>query len=126
MHRRSERAAVAGKVTPKPGEAERRNRIIQEFRLRRDIEYEEKIRRESPDYWRWKEAMRLESNRADAELNRQLRAAGCRPVSRSLTLKEKVKKLQQLESRNRAEIAILRELESDSPKKPGRYTIRSR
>ena len=102
-----------------------RSRIIEEHQLRMEVARDEKARRESPEYWRWKENIRLQGDRADAELNRKLREAGCRPVPRSLTLAEKVTKLQQLEARNRAEIASLRAGGRDSPRKPGRHTVRN-
>jgi len=108
------------------GLEELRNRIIEEHRLRTEVERDERARRESPDYWRWRENLRLQGDRADVELNRKLREAGCRPVPRSLTLAEKVKKLQQLEARNRAEIATLRADGHDSPRKPARHTVRNR
>ena len=102
-----------------------RSRIIEEHQLRMVVARDEEARRESPEYWRWKENIRLQGDRADVELNRKLREAGCRPVRRSLTLAAKVKKLQQLEARNRAEIATLRADGRDSRRKPARHTVRS-
>jgi len=84
-----------------------RRRIIDEHRLREEVTRQEKLRRKSPDVWRWQEAIRIEGNRSNAELNRKLREAGCQPVAPSPSLNQKVKKLQQLESRNRAAIAGL-------------------
>lgn len=82
-----------------------RDRIIEEHYLRQTIAREEALRRDRPDLWRHAEAGRMARNRQQAELNRRLRAAGCRPVRTELSLKQKVKKLQQLEALNRAETA---------------------
>jgi hypothetical protein len=82
---------------------DRRARIIEEHFLRREVAREEALRRDDPDGWRRMETWRVARNREQAELNRKLRAAGCRPVSSELSLKQKMKKLEQLETRNRAE-----------------------
>jgi hypothetical protein len=83
----------------------RRMRIIEEHQLREQIEREEAIRRDRPDSWRRMEAERIARNRADSALNQKLGEAGCQPVAAELSLKQKMKKLQQLEARNRAESA---------------------
>jgi hypothetical protein len=85
--------------------SELRARIIEEHYLRQAIAREEALRREHPDLWRRSEAGRVTRNREQSELNRRLRAAGCRPVETELSLKQKMKKLQQMEARNRAETA---------------------
>ena len=85
-----------------------RSRLIEEYYLRRAIAREEAFRRDNPDLWRRAKSARVTRNREQAELNRRLRAAGCRPVTTELSLKQKVKKLQQLEARNRAETASLK------------------
>ena len=85
-----------------------RTRIIEVHYLRQAIAREEALRAEHPDLWRRAEDARIARNKAQAGLNRALRAAGCQPVETELSLKEKVKKLQQLEAQNRAEIAMLR------------------
>ena len=82
-----------------------RDRIIEEHYLRQPIAREEALRRDRPDLWRHAEAGRMARNREQAELNRRLRSVGCRPVATELSLKQKLKKLQQLEARNRAETA---------------------
>jgi hypothetical protein len=82
-----------------------RMRIIEEHYLRREIAREEALRRERPDSWRDSETERIARNRAQTELNRKLRDAGCQPMATELSLKQKMKKLQQLEVRNRAEVA---------------------
>jgi hypothetical protein len=82
-----------------------RDRIIEEHHLRQAIAREEALRRDRPDLWRHAEAGRMARNRGQAELNRRLRSAGCPPVATELSLKQKVKKLQLLEARNRAETA---------------------
>ena len=81
--------------------------IIEEYRLRKEVARQEELRRNNPDVWRWQEDIRIAGNRADAALNRELREAGCQPVAPSPSLNQKVKKLQQLEARNRAAIATL-------------------
>ena len=104
------RAKIISQTNPKAiaalGRLALRDRIIEEHYLRQAIAREEALRRDRPDLWRHAEAGRIARNRGQAELNRRLRAAGCRPVSTELSLKQKMKKLQQLEARNRAETAI--------------------
>ena len=85
-----------------------RTRIIEVHYLQQAIAREAALRAEHPDLWRRAEDARLARNRSQAGLNRVLRAAGCKPVETELSLKQKMKKLQQLEARNRAEIASLR------------------
>ena len=99
---------ITGKTAASLDAAERRSRIIEEHRLREEIAREEELRKENPDYWRRMEAVRVAHNRANAELNRRLRAAGCRPVAMWPTHDQKMKKLQQLQVQNRAEIASSR------------------
>ena len=82
---------------------DRRASIIEEHDLRREIAREEALRRDAPDWWHRVEKGRVARNREHAELNRKLRAAGCRPVASEPSLTQKMKKLQQLEARNRAE-----------------------
>ena len=90
-------------------EGERRMHIVEEYRLRREIARNQATRREEPEVWRRLEAARLERNRDCAELNRLLRAAGCRPVDLEPSLGQKLKKLQRLAARVRAETATFRE-----------------
>jgi hypothetical protein len=97
--------AVVGKAVTGINELQLRTRIIDEHYLRREISREAALRRDQPDLWRRLEASRKESNRAKSELNRKLRAAGCEPVQGELSLTQKMKKLQQVEARNRAETA---------------------
>jgi hypothetical protein len=85
-----------------------RTRIIEEHYLRQAIAREQALRRDHPDLWRRAEAGRITRNQEQAELNRRLRAAGCHPVATELSLKQKMKKLQQLEARNRAETASMK------------------
>lgn len=85
-----------------------RTRIIEVHYLQQAITREEALRAEHPDLWRRAEDARIARNKAQASLNRALRAAGCTPVETELSLKEKMKKLQQLEAQNRAEIATQR------------------
>jgi hypothetical protein len=93
------------KATAERDRSDLRTRIIEAHYLRQAIAREEALRRDRPDLWRHAEAGRITRNRAQAELNRLLRSAGCHPVATELSLKQKVKKLQQLEARNRAETA---------------------
>ena len=85
-----------------------RTRIIEVHYLQQSIAREAVLRAEHPDLWRRAEDARLARNKSQAGLNRALRAAGCKPVETELSLKQKMKKLQQLEARNRAEIAVSR------------------
>lgn len=85
-----------------------RTRIIEEHHLQQSIAREELFRQEHPDLWHRAHIARVERNKAQAELNRKLRAAGCDPVMLELSLKQKLKKLQQLQAQNRAEIASSR------------------
>ena len=83
-----------------------RTRIIEVHYLQQAIAREEALRAEHPDLWRRAEDARIARNTAQAGLNRALRAAGCQPVETELSLKEKMKKLRQLDAQNRAEIAM--------------------
>ena len=85
-----------------------RMRIVEEHFLRQEIAREETLRREHPDSWRRADLARITRNRSQTELNQRLRAAGCTPVKMELSLKQKRKKLQQLEARNRAETASVK------------------
>ena len=85
-----------------------RSRIIEEYYLRKQIEREEALRRDSPQAWRRSQSERIARNRADSGLNRMLREVGCPPVAPELSLKQKMKKLQQLVAYNRAESARFR------------------
>jgi hypothetical protein len=85
-----------------------RTRIIEEHHLQQSIARDEAFRKEHPDLWQRADSARIARNKAQTDLNRTLRAAGCRPVSMELSLKQKMKKLQQLEAQNRAEIASSR------------------
>ena len=105
------RAAVLranSKATAALDKSALRSRIIEEHYLRREIAREEAFRRENPDLWSRADAARVTRNRSQTELNRRLRAAGCTPVTMELSLKQKMKKLQQLEARNRAETASVK------------------
>jgi hypothetical protein len=84
----------------------RSRRIIEIHFLREEIAREEALRREQPEAWRRQEAGRVSRNRSHSELNRKLREAGCRPIPPELSLKQKMKKLQQLEAGRQAETAI--------------------
>ncbi len=86
-----------------------RSRIIEVHYLQQAIAREAALRAEHPDLWRRAEDARLARNKSQAGLNRALRAAGCKPVETELSLKQKMKKLQQLEARNRTEIATLKD-----------------
>ena len=88
-----------------------RSRIIEEYHLQQSIARDEEFRREHPDLWQRADDARIARNKAQAALNRRLRAAGCRPVMIELSLKQKMKKLQQLQGRNRAETAKARTTE---------------
>ena len=83
------------------GREELRSRIIQEHRLRMEVERDERARRESPEYWRWKEKILADARRKSEETA-------------------------QLEARNRAETATLRAEGHDSRRKPVRHGVRNR
>jgi hypothetical protein len=78
--------------------------LIEEDLLRRRIADDEEFRKEHPDLWKRIEASRVARNRQTAALNRRLRGAGLRPVTLDLSLEQRVKELQKLESMNRAEL----------------------
>ena len=85
-----------------------RSRIIEAHYLQQAIVREQTLRAQHPDLWRRADDARIMRNKSQSGLNRTLRAAGCDPVKMELSLKQKMQKLQQLEARNRAEIASLR------------------
>lgn len=85
-----------------------RSRIIEAHYLQQAIVREQTLRAQHPDLWRRADDARIMRNKSQSGLNRMLRAAGCEPVKTELSLKQKIKKLQQLEARNRAEIASLK------------------
>ncbi len=82
--------------------------IIEEDHLRREIAEQEALRRDRPDVWRGRERIRRARRRESAALARRLRAAGLPPPALEPSLTQKVKKLQQLEARNRAELETRR------------------
>jgi hypothetical protein len=83
----------------------RRWEILEEHSLRRQVARDEALRNENPALWRQLEISRRARNRETAALNRRLRADGLRPVELELSLAQRVKKLRQLEARNKAESA---------------------
>jgi hypothetical protein len=86
-------------------EFERRREILEGYFLRRQVAYDETLRKGNPTLWRQLETGRRARNREKAALNRRLRAEGLRPVELELSSAQRVKKLQQLEARNKAESA---------------------
>jgi hypothetical protein len=90
------------------GKSMLRSRIIEEHHLQQAIARDQEFRKEHPDLWHRADAARIARNRAQTPLNRKLRAAGCDPVSLELSLRQKMKKLQQLQAQNRAQIASSR------------------
>jgi hypothetical protein len=80
----------------------RRWEIVEEDRLRREVERELRIRREHPALWRQMDEGRVARNQATAVLNRRLRAEGLRPVEVKRSLQQRVRKLQQPDVRTRA------------------------
>jgi hypothetical protein len=85
-----------------------RTRIIEEHHLQQSIARDDAFRKEHPDLWQRADEARIARNKAQGELNRKLRAAGCKPVLLEPSLRQRVRKLQQLQAQNRAEIAKLR------------------
>ena len=108
MGRRAIRPARSLPVAAMLDKLDLRARIIEAHYLQQAIAREAALRAEHPDLWRRAEDSRIARNKTQAGLNRALRAAGCKPVETELSLKQKMKKLQRLEARNRAEIAALR------------------
>ena len=86
-------------------EFERRREILEEHFLRRQVVRDEGLRRENPTLWRQLETGRRARNREMAALNRQLRAEGLPLVEPELSHAQLLKKLEQLEARNKAESA---------------------
>ena len=56
-----------------------RSLIMKVHTLRKTIEDEEALRRNHPEEWRRRDRQRKARNREQAQLNRELLAAGCRP-----------------------------------------------
>lgn len=88
--------------------ADLRARLIEAHYLRLSVQRADETRRAHPDTWRRLEQDRRTRNQELTDLNRQLRAVGCRPVALDPSLALRVKKLQRLEARNRAETATIR------------------
>jgi hypothetical protein len=86
----------------------RRWDIVEEERLRRRVADDTALRRDNPVRWRELERIRRTQNRETSALNRRLRAEGLGPMELAPTLEQRVKKLQQLEVRNRAGSATLK------------------
>jgi len=108
---------MAGHTTRSPGsmpvnamlaKIDLRTRIIEEHHLQQSIARDDAFRKEHPDLWQRADEARIARNKAQGELNRKLRAAGCKPVLLEPSLRQRVRKLQQLQAQNRAEIAKLR------------------
>jgi hypothetical protein len=80
--------------------------MLEEHHLQQTIAREEALRTEHPDLWRQVDVARIARNQQLAELNTKLRSAGCRPVTMEPSLRQKMRRLQQLQARNNAELAI--------------------
>jgi hypothetical protein len=87
-------------------EIERRSEILKEHFLRQDVARFDALRRENPTLWREVETGRRARNRDTAALNRRLRAEGLSPVELEPSLAQRVKKLKQIEARERARTAL--------------------
>jgi hypothetical protein len=83
-------------------EFDRRQSIIDEEHLRRLIARDGALQRDDPAEWEKREKSRLARNRETAAINRRLRAEKLRPIELEPSFEQRVKKLQQLEARNRA------------------------
>ncbi len=106
-------------------EFERKSLILDEWRLRKDVERERTIREQDPDAWRRLNAERIDRNRATAMLNERLRAAECRPMSLEMSLTQRERKLQRLMARNEAETATGEAPRDPIPGKAARYATRN-
>lgn len=82
-----------------------RRSIVEEHFLRGDVTRLQTLRRDNPQAWLEMEVQRRANNRKLVDLNRQLRAAGCRTVTLEPSLGVRTKKLQRLIASNIAEIA---------------------
>ena len=95
--------------THSPSDLMRRWDIVEEERMRRRVADDTALRRENPARWREQlQQTRRAQNRETSALNRRLRAEGLRPMELEPTLEQRVKKLQQLEARNRGGSATAR------------------
>ena len=108
MARRATRSLGSLPVEAMLDKSTLRTRIIEEHHLQQSIARDEAFRKEHPDLWHRADEARVARNKAQGELNRKLRAAGCELVMMELSLKQKMRKLQQLKAQNRAEIASSR------------------
>jgi hypothetical protein len=86
-------------------EIQRRQEILEEHFLREAVARDEALRAGNPTLWRQMETGRRERNRKNAVLNRRLRAEGLQPVALEPSLAQSVKKLKQIEARERARTA---------------------
>ena|SRR5687768_13946258 len=110
---------------PPLSDIELRWRIIQEDRLRRQLARDEAMRRSDPGQWRRADAARVARNRDQKALNDRLRAAGLRPIEPEPSPRQRLKELQQLGARNRAEIATRQQQPSRFTKKSEGQAVRS-
>ena len=108
MARRAARSLGSLPVEAMLDKSALRTRIIEEHHLQQSIARDRAFREEHPDLWQRADDARVARNEAQSELNRKLRAAGCEPVMMELSLRQKMRKLQQLQAQNRAEIASSR------------------
>jgi|SRR5687768_16259149 len=108
MAGRATRSSGSMSVNAMLAKIDLRTRIIEEHHLQQSIARDDAFRKEHPDLWQRADEARIARNKAQGELNRKLRAAGCKPVMLEPSLRQRVRKLQQLQARNRAETAKLR------------------
>ena len=113
------------KDQPTLTDIELRWRIIAEDRLQRQIARDEALQRADPALRRRNEAARVARNRDQKAVNARLRAAGLQPIAPEPSLKQRLKELQQLEARNRAEIAMRQPRTTVFSKKSGGHAVRN-
>ena len=95
-----------------------RSSILEEERLRRSIERDERSREARPGVWRICEEARRAENREIAKTNRRLRAIGLEPVRLQPSLSQCRQELQRLQQSNEAKIAAFQKRSEETGVKP--------
>ena len=85
-----------------------RSDVIEEERLRRQVDADEKLKRTSPDVWQRMEERRRKVNDQTAAINRRLTALNLEPLWLLPSLGNRRQQLKRLERKNMAAIASLR------------------
>ena len=112
MARTSSRSRVDTRATR--SRAQLRHDIIEEDRLRREVERHEEMQSNAPKVWDWMEERRLASNRETDAINRRLRRLGLELIALRPSFAEVRQELQRLERSNAAAIARLERTATES------------